>query len=167
MLDKLDLIVEIENLLDESEFFPYGHPNWNYHWKLITAPFIKNGKFTVENFLSWLEFIEPTTWEDFVLNFELDITSYEYDCPELVKEYQNTLDFIQENLQNIQVYKINLEGINEETEEDCLVEDLYCIIGQVKENYWLGIVPDFFDSEHGGVSSKQFVIGISDPKYSW
>lgn len=141
MLDKLDLFLEIEELLEECDNYPFGNDYYDdkYPYELITSPFIENGKFTIENFLLWQGFIELVSWDEFVSDVELEIISCENDYPSIAEQYQNFLIFIQENLQDIQIYKVKLEEINE-GEKEFEEAHVYCIIGFI-ENFWLGLTP--------------------------
>ena len=140
MLDKLDLVVEIEELLEECGNYPFGD---DYHDKypceLIISPSIDNGEFTIENFLLWQDFIELTTWEEFLSDVEMAIIACEDDYPKIAKQYQDFIDFIQSNLQNIQIYKVRLEEIKE-GDKEFEEAHIYCAVGSI-ENFWLGLIP--------------------------
>lgn len=161
-LNKLDLVVELEEILQECDGYPFGDcdPNYpDYPWELVTAQHIENGQFTIENFLLWLEFIEPVTWEEFKSFFEFEIDIYEAQYPKMVKKYRDFIDLLSENLQDIQGYRIKLEGINEDTEEDRQLDDAYCLIGKTNDNLWLGIAPCLEDfNYHIQKTPKQFQI---------
>lgn len=141
MLDKLDLVVEIEELLEECGYYPFGddYCDNKYPYELITSPSINNGKFTIENFLLWQNFIESISWDEFVSDVELAIINCEDDYPDIAEQYQKFLDFIQEKFNYIQIYKVKLEEINE-GENQFEEAHIYCIIGAIG-NLWLGLTP--------------------------
>ncbi|MGL6339938.1 MAG: hypothetical protein ACRC80_12455, partial [Waterburya sp.] len=154
MLNKLDLVVEIEELLEGCGNYPFGGDYYErYPCELITSPFIENGKFTIENFLLWQEFIEPITWEEFSSDVEIEIAVCEDDYPEIAKQYQDFLDFLQNKLQNTQIYKVKLKEIKEENKQFDEAY-FYCLIGLTINDYWLGITPSISDEYYYGSSNS-------------
>lgn len=141
MLDKLDLVVEIKELLAECDNYPFGddYCDNKYPYELITSPSINNGKFTIESFLLWQDFIELVAWDEFLSDVELQIINCEDDYPDIAEQYQKFLDFIQEKFNYIQIYKVKLEEINE-GEKQFEEAHIYCIIGAIG-NLWLGLTP--------------------------
>ncbi len=160
MFNKIDLIAEIENLLEEYDYYALDRQDEEYPWELLVFSRIENGEFTIRNFLIWQEFLEPIDWEDFVSDFELDITIYENTFPIMVEQYENFLEFIQNNLQNIQIYKLKLYGINEEMEEDRELGDAFCLIGLVDNEYWLGLTSELDNEYHYGVCPASLSIKL-------
>ena len=158
MLDKLDLVVEIEELLEECDNYPFGDNYGNYPYELIISPSVENQEFTIENFMLWQNFIEIADWNEFSTDVEIKITECENDYPEIAKQYLDFINFIEKKLQNVQIYKVKLEEIKE-GEKRFDEAHINLIIGSA-EDLWLGITPRIDNEYYYGakspiISSKQ------------
>lgn len=158
MLDKLDLVVEIEELLEGCSNYPFGDDYHEYPCELITFPSVKNYQlFTIENFLLWQEFIEPITWEEFSFDVEFEIVNCENYYPEIAKQYQTFLEFLQNNLQSLQVYKVKIKELKEENKQFDEAY-FYCLIGSISNNYWLDITPSINNEYYYGSNSPTVLV---------
>lgn len=154
MLDKLDLFVKIEELLEKCGNYPFGNDYYDtYPCELITFSSIEHGEFNVERFLLWQDFIELVSWEEFSSDVEIEVAECEDYYPEIAKQYQDFLKFIQNNFQNVQIYKIKLEEIKE---GDKQFEEAHicCVIGAI-QNSWLGIIPQLLNENYYGSNSSE------------